>query len=332
MGQADARRVQARTNLFTGRGRVSRVPGYARLLSHPAYERLLSSEGMLRRLIPVLIVIFLTIVGAARWMQLSSEAVTIRDTAETELNFIAELLTERINALNITEQTAPSLQTLQNTISDTVPARYLLGGRLVIVTDPNGEVIATAPYSPAQHNQNIDRILDDVMLLTTFGRRAETREVQLSNGAEALAVHRLANKPVGGITLVQPVDSIYANWRKSLSLNVTLFVGTSSILLVVLYAYFAQGTRAQEADEIYRQTQNRSDTALSRGRTGLWDWDLARGRIYWSSSMFGLLGMEPKENMLGFSEVEELVHPDDADLYGLANSVLIDKKPYIDRA
>ncbi len=332
MGQADARRVQSRATLLTRNGLNSRVPGYARLLSHPAYERLLSCEGMLRRLIPVLIVIFLTIVGAARWMQLNSEAVTIRDTAETEMNFMAELLTERINALNITEQTASSLNLLQNTVSDTVPARYLLGGRQVVVSDPNGEIIATAPYSPAHHNQNIERILGDVMLLTTFGRRAETRDVQLPNGQEALGVHRLTNKPIGGVTIVQPTDSIYSNWRKSLSLNVTLFVGTSSILLVVLYAYFAQGTRAQEADEIYRQTQNRSDTALSRGRTGLWDWDLARGRIYWSSSMFGLLGMEPRENMLGFSEVEELVHPDDADLYGLANSVLVDKMPYIDRA
>lgn len=332
MGQADARRVQSRSTLFARRRSGSRVSGYARLLSHPAYERLLNSESLLRRLIPVLIVIFLCIVAAARWMQLNSEAIAIRDSAETELNFIAELLTDRIGSIKLADLTEGSLQRLQNSISDTIPARYLSGGRQVLVTDADGQIIATAPYMPGRHNLHIERVLGDVMLLTTFGSRAEAREVQLANVGSALAVHRFGSKPIGGITLVQPMEDIFGSWRKSVSLNVTLFVGTSSILLVVLYAYFAQGTRAQEADEIYRQTQNRFDTALSRGRTGLWDWDLARGRIYWSSSMFGLLGMEPTEEMLGFSEIESLVHPEDANLYGLANSVLIDKKPFVDQA
>src|SRR5690606_8711059 len=60
------------------------------------------------------------------------------------------------------------------------------------------------------------------------------------------------------------------------------------------------------------------DTALNRGRCGLWDWDLARGRIYWSHSMFAILGLEPRDELLTFGEVNALVHPDDIKLYEVA--------------
>ena len=57
--------------------------------------------------------------------------------------------------------------------------------------------------------------------------------------------------------------------------------------------------------------RSRIDTALNRGRCGLWDWDLARGRIFWSHSMFAILGLEPRDTLLSFGEVMRSVHPDD---------------------
>lgn len=50
--------------------RKAAVSGHARLLARPAYQRLLAAEPLLRRLIPVLIVIFLLIVGLARFVEL----------------------------------------------------------------------------------------------------------------------------------------------------------------------------------------------------------------------------------------------------------------------
>ncbi len=71
---------------------------------------------------------------------------------------------------------------------------------------------------------------------------------------------------------------------------------------------------------IYETVRSRIDTALNRGRCGLWDWDLARGRIFWSHSMFAILGLEPRDELLSFGEVNALVHPDDIDLYELARA------------
>ena len=52
------------------RRRNAAVSGHARLLARPAYQRLLAAEPLLRRLIPILIVIFLVIVGLARFVEL----------------------------------------------------------------------------------------------------------------------------------------------------------------------------------------------------------------------------------------------------------------------
>ncbi len=350
MAHADARQVRSRSSLFPGtpaaaspagsgragsgrKARRPRVAGYARLLAHPAYERLLGSENFLRRLIPVLIVIFLVVVATARWMSLTTQAEQIRRSAETELGFIVEMLTDRISRFEPNEGDVAG-NALQNAVSDWAPSRFLDQGREVLITGDDGRIVATAPYQLSRINLPLESIVEDALLLTTFGERAATREVMLADGTQALAVHRILTAQDGktaGVTLIQPVEAIYGGWRKAVSLNVTLFVGTSSILLVVLYAYFAQSTRAQEADEICDIVQNRFDTALSRGRCGLWDWDLARGRIYWSRSMYGMMGMPAREEMLGFAEIARLVNEEDIDLYDLANRVLSENRTHIDQ-
>ena len=75
------------------------------------------------------------------------------------------------------------------------------------------------------------------------------------------------------------------------------------MLLILGFAFHWQATRAREADLIYDTVRSRIDTALNRGRCGLWDWDLARGRIFWSHSMFAILGLEPRDELLTFGEV-----------------------------
>jgi two-component system cell cycle sensor histidine kinase PleC len=78
--------------------------------------------------------------------------------------------------------------------------------------------------------------------------------------------------------------------------------------------------------------RSRIDTALNRGRCGLWDWDLARGRIFWSHSMFAILGLDPKDDLMTFGEVNALVHPEDIDLYEIATQLADSKTRAIDHA
>ena len=45
----------------------------------------------------------------------------------------------------------------------------------------------------------------------------------------------------------------------------------------------------------------RLDKALDRGQCGMWDWDIAKGMIFWSRSMFDILGMPVKGDFLSFA-------------------------------
>ena len=87
MGQSDASPLRAhrRFALFSGLKPSGSIAGYARQLSHPAYERLVKSEAPLRRLVPVLIVIFLIILGTARWLALDKQYTNALESADREL-------------------------------------------------------------------------------------------------------------------------------------------------------------------------------------------------------------------------------------------------------
>ena len=116
-----------------------------------------------------------------------------------------------------------------------------------------------------------------------------------------------------------------------MSLNVTLFVLTASILLIILYAYFSQAARAQAADRIYLEAHQRIDLALARGRCGLWDWDMVRGKMYWSRSMYDMLGYEACDRMLSFGEVAEIIHAEDGDLFDIATRIMSREIDHIDQ-
>ncbi len=104
------------------------------------------------------------------------------------------------------------------------------------------------------------------------------------------------------------------------------------MVLILGFAFHWQATRAREADLIYETVRGRIDTALNRGRCGLWDWDLARGRIFWSQSMFEILGLEAKNELLSFGDVSALTHPDDLRLYDLAAEIAEATATTIDHA
>ncbi|MGY4331512.1 PAS domain S-box-containing protein [Bradyrhizobium sp. LB7.2] len=77
--------------------------------------------------------------------------------------------------------------------------------------------------------------------------------------------------------------------------------------------------------------RGRIDTALNRGRCGLWDWDLSRGRIFWSQSMFSMLGLDGRNELLTFGEVNALVKSDDIDLFEIADQLISEKIDHIDQ-
>src|SRR6185295_20249608 len=106
-------------------------------------------------------------------------------------------------------------------------------------------------------------------------------------------------------------SDLLQDWKRNVAQITTLFTVTLGVLVLLGGAFHWQAARAADADRTLGVATERLDKALDRGRCGLWDWDIARSQIFWSRSMFDILGLEPQGDFLSYGEVAELLHPDD---------------------
>ncbi len=336
-GSASLRRLaQIKDQVKAPREQRPSLTGHLRLLAQPAYQRLLRSEPLMRRLIPALCLIFIASLAIYRTLELSYDHQATAQQARDEIALTATIVTTH---LATEENNLPELgfrSALQRILADSLPAGATSHGRTILVAGADGRIAASAPLQPTLEGTPVADLLGASQPLTVFGARAGVMSVKANlfgDGATEdifATVHHLDGR-LGMIAVYQPEADIFAEWRSDVSANVTLFVGTSSVLLVLIYAFFAQATRAEQADEMYAATRGRIDAALTHGRCGLFDWDLSRGRIFWSSSLYELLGREPKDDILSFSEVSSITHPDDVDLFSLAEHLLQSGETMIDK-
>ncbi|MDK9697735.1 MAG: ATP-binding protein [Siculibacillus sp.] len=309
-----------------------RLSGHARLLSTPAYRHILEAEPLLRRSIPILIVTFIVVLALTRIVGVMETRQALDDAARDEATLVAATLSARFGDPSIELQNAGWSVALATALAETLPPRVTSAGREILVADVEGHVVATMPSGPGARSRTLSDALGSGQPLTTFGARAGVMDLVLPDGRQVYATVHHVGSGLGAVAVLIDQAAIFGEWRKSLRSNVTLFVFTAVILLVLTYAYFVQALRANSADELYATTTSRTETAFKRGRCGFWDWDLARGRFYWSASMFEMLGMEGTDGLVGFGEVRRLVHREDIDFEVLANQLLTGEIDTLDRA
>ena len=295
--------------------RSDSIKGLAQSIANPAYRRLLTAEPLLRRAVPVLIIAFMvTICIGAAVQVLEHRRQVVFDAAQT----IAALADHFAAVLDRPPHDATRLPRTTEALRQAVPAWAAGAGRRVLVADGDGTIVASAPAEPKLLGRQILDVLGPSQPLTTFGAAAGTLEITLGDGEAAFAAVRALKSPIGLLAVIQGRKDALADWRSTTALTVTLSATTGFVVLILGFAFHWQATRAREADLIHDTVRSRVDTALNRGRCGLWDWDLARGRVFWSHSMYDILGLQQRDELLTFGEVNDLVHPDDIDLYRLA--------------
>ena len=309
-----------------------RLTGHVRLLAAPAYRRFLQMEGWMRRSIPVLIVGFISILAITRSVSLLDQRQIIESVARYQVALTATAVAGGLSSVERRLPTETPAEALRDVMQDTLPLRDLPAGRVILVTDQAGTVVTTAPSSPDWEKRPLTALLGPSQDQMAFGQSVGPTELTLANGAMAIVSVALLDGKAGAVVVMQPHDSILQEWRMDVRNSITLFVATAAILLVLTYAYFAQITRASESDALYADTTARAETAFKRGRCGLWDWDLARGRIFWAGAIFEMLGLDPDDGILGFGELCTLAHPDDIDLPTLTNQLISGELSTFDQA
>jgi two-component system cell cycle sensor histidine kinase PleC len=316
------------------------IKGLAQAIAKPAYRRLLTAEPALRRAVPALIIAFLVTICIGAFVQVFDHRRQSIGEIVRSMTGSAEFLADRLGRSRIVDD-----RRKQTELEHTIPTWALVPGRHIFLTNPDGVIVAAVRVSiltgdgmtsaipqadGAAQGRRLTDILGASQPLDTLGAVAGVLEIALADSTPAYAtVHWLASGQ-GQVTIIHRRADALAAWRSETALTITLSATTGFVVLILGFAFHWQATRAREADVIYETVRRRIDTALNRGRCGLWDWELGRGRIFWSHSMFAILGLKPKDELLSFGEVNALVHPDDLHLYQLAAELAEAKTSSID--
>jgi two-component system, cell cycle sensor histidine kinase PleC len=292
------------------------------------------SERALRTLITILISLFLISLGAALALQLSVS----RNAHISEHNKLS-LLHAQLAANHLKAVLGRSIVNgetaripVQDDIEAAVPEARRPEGRTFALTDAGGTIRAVLPADSSLLGKELFELLPVQQFI--FGAAEENGEMQLtrlSDGTDAYVTVKPLDPYPGSLAVIEMRSDLLQAWRTDVTHISALFTVTLAVLVLLGGAFHWQAARAAEADRTLAVATERLDKALDRGRCGLWDWDIARGRIFWSRSMFDMLGLKPSGDYLSYGEVAERLHPDDEPIEHFAEAMLKGERASFDQ-
>ena len=285
------------------------------------------SPEVLKRAIPLLVLIFVVVIIAGIGIHRYAAHGRTLVASSAKLSLMAD-----VAALKLAERlTAEELATAgQRDLSLSLPSGATSDSRIFLVTDAGGYIRAAAPASVDYIDRALLTVLGPDQPLTTLGDSAGVLRLTLTDGSDVLATVRNLGVHSGQIAVLQSVSGALTPWRRETFVLSSMLTMATMVIVLLGLTFNWQTARAEGAETMLLRTTTRLEKALNRGRCGLWDWDLSRGQVFWSNSMYDLLGMKRRSAMLSFGELAELIHPDDADLYEFANALADGKHQVID--
>jgi len=329
MARASAARSDSRDRFAQPNGQVhpqSFTADLDRPWRQPARNFVSRLEPTLIQLVPIFIILFLLVLALVSAMQAYAERERLLATTQSDMNFTFRLVAHEL------DQTAQSVD--QPLFSEHIEQMFKnsshAGKWHIYITDDNGTILADRGTALAKSTR-IDDILGPNQPVTTFAELAGVIALTLTDGRQALVAAQNLPSRHQQLVMIAPFEDILSSWQHSTNRQMTLLLSVAIMLLITAAAYFWQAKRAGEAEIVCGEIRSRIDTALNRGKCGLWDWDIARGRIYWSASMFEILGLDPRQYSLSFGELSQMVHPGDANLLKIAEGIAAEENRTIDQ-
>jgi len=305
------------------------IKGLAQSIAKPAYHRLLNAEPVLRRAVPTLIIAFLVTICFGAFVQVTDHTRQIQTSAQRDLTALADLLAERLDRAISNEPSLAASAHLQKLLPTLIPSWGDGPNRQFLVVNADHRALAqlAADQGDAARLLDVSHAIATPALANLTPSAVDPKIVRID---DTIATARSLKSFPARLLVAQKNNS--ALWQSDAALAITLSATTGFVVLILGFAFHWQSTRAREGDLINDAVRGRIDTALNRGRCGLWDWDLSRGRIFWSHSMFSILGLEGRSDLLTFGEVNALVRSDDIDLFEIADQLMSGRINHIDQS
>lgn len=297
------------------------------------WTKITISELLLRNLVTILIFLFLTSLGTALVLQLTNNRKAhINDHKKSSILYLQIAASQLSNSLGAGLGSEISLiKPDEFELKSALPADALSNGRAYLITSGKGKVLASYPAQSKWDGRLVAEFLSDAGLTRLAEAGTNVFEANLRDGSQTFIGNISLSPYNGNLMLVHSKDQVLLSWRSNVAQISTLFSVTLGVLVLLGTAFHWQAGRAADADQTLFLATDRLDKALERGRCGLWDWDIARGRIFWSKSMFEILGLQPRDQRLSYGEVADLLHSDDESIELLVETLLSGDKAAIDQ-
>ncbi len=291
------------------------------------------SERAMRRLITILTALFLLTLAAALISQLLlSRAQHLADQGEVSLlqtDRVAQSLKVKLLSDAASGKTISNLS--QTLLEQAVPADAMGLNRVYLLLSSEGRIVGSIPTNSTYNGSSIDSVMGPGFVLDAAVNAPSMTPTKLANGDDALMASRDLSPFPGSLLAFQKKSDVLSVWRNGVMELAVLFAVTFLVLMMLSGAFHWQAAKASDADEMLTVATTRLDKALDGGECGLWDWNLAEGHIFWSKSMFEILGLPPKGDFLSYGEVASLIHPDDAKLDNLIEDLLSGHRKVFDQ-
>ena len=289
------------------------------------------SERAMRILITALTGLFVTMLAAALLSQLwASRNQTL--TEESRLTLLhAERAAQNIKLVAADVGRKGSLTLDQTLLDKSVPADATAHERFFLLLDGAGKIVGTVPAHAEWIGKPVSSVLGNHFVTEAVVNGNEMAPLVLPSGEDAFMASREIGNTPGSLLAVQKKADVLSIWRSSVAKLTALFAVTLLVLLLLAGAFHWQASKAFDADEMLSHATGRLDKALEGGECGMWDWNLMGDKIFWSMSMYEILGMTPKGDYLSFREFSERLHGDDARLDFLIDDLLRGKRKDFDQ-
>ncbi len=192
---------------------------------------------------------------------------------------------------------------------------------VALLVDGEGAVRAAWPHRAATA-ATLGEALGGDALLPVFGDKSGAMRIEAPGGVDSYAAVRTLAADHGQVALIVSERAMLANWRENARVLAALLAATALILAGCVMAFWLDARRARENAKTSAARRANLDLALRHGRCGLWSWDLARGRIICSASMFHLLRAPQESAALSLEDFGRYMHPEDPPLAEIAAAAL----------
>lgn len=238
---------------------------------------------------------------------ISSKKQILKDSF-SNLEFLAR---EAAHEINNKIQSNPQLN-FQIASEQILPAQVFSQGRQLFIVSAKGEIAASYPLH-LQSTLALNNTIKSNNSISFITEKTQASDLNYLTDTEHIIVTRDLPTPYSQLIMSQRLSSIFSTWNKLLALSLTSLVLVVSIFSLLIASNFRQHLKVSTSKQLNSLMRMRLEAALSRSGCGLWDWDIQNNRIYWSDSMYELLGLSVSRQYITYQQLNELIHPDDKD-------------------